>query len=70
LLCVGVGDVERQALSEFFKSWPSVESALGATWQQVHRRLELYGIAPDTAKTLLRFCGECVCVRVCVQHMA
>ena len=53
------GDKQRKALSQFLQKWPSVESALGATWQEVHRRLEPYGVTPDTAKTLLRFCGQC-----------
>jgi len=51
------GETQRAALLEFLRRWPSVESALGATWQQVHRRLESFGVTPDTAKTLLRFCG-------------
>lgn len=60
LLYDGAGDVQCQALTQFLQRWPSVESALGATWQQVHRTLEPYGVTPDTAKTLLRFCGQCV----------
>jgi len=52
------GDTERNALSQFLENWPSVESALGATWPQVHSKLAPYGVTPDTAKTLLRFCGQ------------
>jgi len=57
-LCCSAGDMERNALTQFLVNWPSVESALGATWPQVHDRLERYGVTPDTAKTLLRFCGQ------------
>ena len=56
--CVGTDDVQRKALFTFLRRWPSVESALGATWQQVHRLLQPYDVTQDTAKTLLRFCGQ------------
>lgn len=50
--------MQRAGLMEFLKRWPSVESALGATWQQVHLGLESFGVTQDTARTLLRFCGQ------------
>jgi len=55
--CIDAGEAQRAGLMEFLGRWPSVESALGATWQQIHTRLESYGVTPDMAKTLLRFCG-------------
>jgi len=59
LMCyTGAEELQRKALSEFLHTWSSVESALGATWQQIHRRLQPYGITADTVKTLLQFCGE------------
>ena len=52
-------------LWEFFRHWPTVESALASTWQQVFKRLESFGVSEELAKTLVRFSGSCFAMTAC-----
>jgi len=54
----GQDEKTRKAMWKFFKTWPSVEDALGATWQQVYRVLQPFAVEEEICKTLLKFCEE------------